>query len=76
MEWVKTSKQTPYVKVRSEWRVEGDKMIFDVEIPANATATFYAPAAAAECVVDGQSVKLTDNTLKLNSGAYQIVINK
>ena len=76
VEWVKTSKQTPYGKVRSEWRVEGDKMIFDVEIPANATATFYAPAAAAECVVDGQSVKLTDNTLKLNSGAYQIVINK
>lgn len=76
VEWVKTSKQTPYGKVRSEWRVEGDKMIFDVEIPANTTATFYAPAAAAECVVDGQSVKLTDNTLKLNSGAYQIVINK
>ena len=34
VEWVKSSKVTPYGLVRSEWKVEGDKMIFDVEIPA------------------------------------------
>ena len=76
VEWVKSSKQTPYGLVRSEWRVEGEKCIFEVEIPANATATFYAPVAATECQINGVSTQLSEGTTELGSGVYQIVIAK
>ena len=76
VEWVKTSKLTPYGKVRSEWRVDGDKLIFEVEIPANSTATFHSPVAAAECTINGASVAMNNNTVSLASGVHQIVIKK
>ena len=77
VEWVKTSKITPYGKVRSEWQVDGDKATFDVEIPANSTATFYAPFKAATCSVNGKATDVSaDGTVGLGSGVYQIVISK
>ncbi len=76
VEWVKSSKQTPYGKVRSEWRAEGDKMLFEVEIPANATATFFSPVDADECLLNGQSVALSNGSMQLASGVYKIEINK
>ena len=76
VEWVKSSKETPYGLVRSEWSVEGDKLTFDVEIPANSTATFYSPVNASECELNGEKVALTNNTINLGSGVYKIVIIK
>ncbi|MFU1856288.1 family 78 glycoside hydrolase catalytic domain [Sphingobacterium sp. NGMCC 1.201703] len=38
------SYQSPYGKIVSSWRVNGNKIEYTVEIPANATATFYPPA--------------------------------
>lgn len=77
VEWVKAAKQTPYGKVRSEWSVSVENIVFDIEIPANSTATLYLPVEAAECVVDGQSVKLgNDRTVEFNSGVYQVVVEK
>lgn len=77
VEWVKAAKQTPYGKVRSEWSVSAENIVFDIEIPANSTATLYLPVEAAECVVDGQSVKLgNDRAVEFNSGVYQVVVEK
>ena len=76
VEWVKTSKETPYGKVRSEWRVDSNKMIFDIEIPANSTATFHSPVAATECTLNGASIAMNDNAISLASGVHQIVIEK
>ncbi len=76
VEWVKSSKVTPYGLVRSEWSVEGDKLTFDVEIPANSTATFYSPVNASECELNGEKVALTNNTINIGSGVYKIVIIK
>lgn len=76
VEWVKSSKETPYGLVRSEWSVDGNKMTFDVEIPANSTATFFSPVNATECELNGAKVALTDNTINLASGIHKIVITK
>ena len=76
VEWVKSSKETPYGLVRSEWRVEGNNMTFDVEIPANSTATLFSPVNATECELNGAKVALTDNTINLASGIHKIVITK
>jgi alpha-L-rhamnosidase len=37
------SYQTPYGKLTSNWKIEGDTFILDVEVPANTTATVYVP---------------------------------
>ena len=76
VEWVKTSKLTPYGKVRSEWRVDDDKITFDIEIPANSTATFHSPVAAAECTINGVSTTLNGNAISLASGVHKIEISK
>lgn len=38
-----TSYDSPYGKIVSEWKLRGDKVIYNIQIPANATATFYPP---------------------------------
>ena len=51
-------------------------MTFEVEIPANATATFFSPVNSAECELNGEKVALTDNAIALGSGIHKIVITK
>lgn len=38
-----TSYDSPYGKIVSEWKLRGDKVTYNIQIPANATATFYPP---------------------------------
>jgi alpha-L-rhamnosidase len=35
--------ETPYGKLKSDWKIEGDTFYLNVEIPANTTATVYVP---------------------------------
>lgn len=35
--------ETPYGKLTSNWKLQNDVFILDVEIPANTTATVYVP---------------------------------
>ncbi|MDM1293085.1 family 78 glycoside hydrolase catalytic domain [Sphingobacterium sp. N143] len=35
--------ESPYGQISSRWKVQNKKIIYDIEIPANATATFYPP---------------------------------
>jgi len=44
------SLQTYYGKASSGWKIEGDKTIMDVEIPANTRATIYVPATSADVI--------------------------
>ncbi|WP_312333413.1 alpha-L-rhamnosidase [Sphingobacterium sp.] len=37
------SYDSPFGKIVSDWKLKGDKIIYDIKIPANATATFYPP---------------------------------
>jgi alpha-L-rhamnosidase len=41
--YANASYQTPYGKLTSNWKIEGDTFILDVEVPANTTATVYVP---------------------------------
>ena len=42
-----------YGKINSEWRYEGDKLIYKTTIPANTSATLYLPAKAISQVKEG-----------------------
>nr|WP_067053594.1 glycoside hydrolase family 78 protein [Mucilaginibacter sp. L294] len=41
--YANASYQTPYGKLTSNWKIEGDTFNLDVEVPANTTATVYVP---------------------------------
>ncbi|QHS57518.1 family 78 glycoside hydrolase catalytic domain [Mucilaginibacter sp. 14171R-50] len=41
--YANASYQTPYGKLVSNWKIEGDTFNLDVEVPANTTATVYVP---------------------------------
>lgn len=76
VEWVKSSKTTPYGEVRSSWRVEDGRVVFEIEIPANSTATFFCPYDATECEINTQKVACDKNGVNLGSGKYEIVVNR
>ena len=44
------SLQTYYGKASSGWKIEGNKIILDIEIPANTKATVLLPIANADMI--------------------------
>ncbi|HEY5406721.1 MAG TPA: family 78 glycoside hydrolase catalytic domain [Ginsengibacter sp.] len=56
---VSASLDTYYGKLSNTWKVEGNMLTMDVEIPVNTTATVYVPASSANSV--------TENGLSLNT---------
>ena len=80
--------QTYYGRVLSGWKIENGKLLLDVEIPANTTASVYVPAPRAEAIQEsGKALSAstdievtgTENgfvTLKIGSGKYQFVVTR
>lgn len=51
LEWVRAEYSSPYGAIRNSWRREGDgRLSYEVEVPANSTATVYVPAVDADHV--------------------------
>ncbi|HPO13993.1 MAG TPA: family 78 glycoside hydrolase catalytic domain [Candidatus Hydrogenedentes bacterium] len=50
LSFAKASYDSPYGKISSHWAKEGDSVTYDLEIPANTTATVILPAKSAEAV--------------------------
>jgi alpha-L-rhamnosidase len=79
---VSASLDTYYGKLSSSWKINGDKLVMDVEIPANTTATVFIPADDPEAILEGgrplaqvkeiQVIGSEDGYLvvKLGSGRY------
>lgn len=70
--WVKASKETPYGTVRVDWKLDGGRFSAEVAVPANSTATFFLPAAASGCEVDGRAVQASDGKVLLASGRHTV----
>ena len=79
---------TLYGKITSSWKMENGKLYFDVEIPANTTASIYIPAPTADAILESgkplSSVTEIKNSgtgngyvvLRTGSGKYQFVIQQ
>ena len=52
MTWVKSHHISPYGKIVSNWKREGEKLTMDVTIPPNTTAAIYVPAKDASGVTE------------------------
>jgi alpha-L-rhamnosidase len=82
------SLQTYYGTVSSGWKIEGNTILMDVEIPANTTATVYVPAAnagavsengkAVSTITDVKVAGTEDNyvVLQIGSGKYHFAVSK
>ncbi len=55
--WAKAEHKCMYGLIKSGWRVTEDSILFDVQIPANTTATIYLPAENPDAVQEsGHSI--------------------
>ena len=82
------SLQTYYGKLSGGWKLEADKIIMDVEIPANTTATIFIPASNANSITENNKplsaigdikiVETKDGYVEINvgSGVYHFSISK
>lgn len=82
------SLQTYYGKASSGWKLEGNKIIMDIEIPANTTATVFVPAPNKEAITENgiavsssKDLQVTGTEsgyviLKVNSGKYHFEVSK
>jgi len=75
--WVKCHHDSPYGRIVSNWKREGDKLTMDVTIPPNTTATVYVPAKDAAAVTEGgQSIDKVEGVkfLRMENGAAVYVV--
>ncbi len=77
------SLQTYYGKLSSGWKVEAGKVLMDVEIPANTSATVFVPAKNVSAVSESGGFTIPSGTksadgyieITLGSGSYHFTIN-
>lgn len=80
---------TYYGKLSSAWKIDGDgDFVFDVEVPANTTATIFIPAPNEDAVTEsGKKISLQKDlqtsagengfvVVKTGSGKYQFVVKE
>jgi len=53
MTWAKGHYDSPYGTIRSAWKMENRRLIFEAEVPPNTTATLYLPARSADAIKEG-----------------------
>lgn len=86
--YASASLETYYGKISCGWKVEADKMMMDVEIPANTSATIFIPAANAGSITESDKLLSSINEIKvvgtkdgyvelnIGSGVYHFLIDK
>jgi len=79
---------TSYGTVSSHWKIEGDKLMMEVEIPVNTTATIYIPANTLDDITESGIAlskikniifdKVEAGYVKVNtgSGKYTYIVNR
>src|ERR1019366_5130385 len=77
LKFVKATHNSPYGLIASEWHRDGNKFDWQIEIPANTTATVYVPATSLETVkIKGVKASRFENgraIFELGSGKYHFV---
>lgn len=68
VDWVKTATESPYGTIRSEWKNEGEALLWEVEIPANTTATLFVPYAKGKTVSSGDTHGLEKKMTAVKNG--------
>ena len=75
--FVKASHESPYGRIVSDWKREGDRFTWNVTVPTNTTATVYVPASDAASVMEtdkpaGQTPGLEYLRMEGGAAVYEI----
>jgi len=85
LKFAKATHHSPYGLIASQWRKDGGKLDWQIEIPANTTATVYVPKMSKHNVAESgkplgqvRGLKLLRGedeqiVLQLGSGKYKLV---
>jgi alpha-L-rhamnosidase len=73
---VSAALQTYYGQVSSHWKVENDRLVFDVEIPSNTSATIYIPATKVDDVSENGGAVTAANEIQLAGTEKEYVVVK
>ena len=72
IDWANAAIETSYGRAAIGWRLDGDTVVVDVELPFGTTGEFTAPATAASVVtVDGQPAS---PVVRLEPGHHTVVV--
>jgi alpha-L-rhamnosidase len=63
--YASASLETYYGKVGNEWKIDGNNVTMDTEIPPNTTATIFIPSKNGENIFENGKVISTSNDIKL-----------
>lgn len=73
--FAKTSLDTPYGKISSDWRLDSNTFTLQVEVPANTSASVILPVQGYQQVqLDGQMI--TGDRVRIGSGKYVFTLTK
>ncbi|WP_205472717.1 family 78 glycoside hydrolase catalytic domain [Nocardioides sp. SYSU D00038] len=88
LDWARTTTDTPYGPVTSDWRHENGDLLLDVTVPVGSTATVVVPAENLASVVEGDGLasraegvtaaSYADGavTLRVGSGHYELRVDQ
>jgi alpha-L-rhamnosidase len=89
LSYASASLQTSYGKLSSGWKIEADKILFDIEIPPNTIADVFLPGTAADAVSESgnplssipgtMTIEKINGSLQLKglgSGVYHFSVKK
>ena len=86
LSWARGSYDSIRGPIRTEWKLDANRLSLDVSVPANSTATVYLPVAAGAEVREGQqpaanapgvhALELRDGqaAFEVGSGNYRFVV--
>ena len=52
LQWVNANHDSPYGRIVSNWKRDGEKLTMEVTVPPNSTATIFVPAKDAAGVTE------------------------
>ena len=73
---VSSGLQTYYGRLSSHWKLENDRLVFDVEIPSNTSATIYIPATRADDVSENGNALTAAKDIQIAGTEKEYVVVK
>jgi alpha-L-rhamnosidase len=74
LNFAKTSLETPYGKISSDWRLDSGVFTLHVEVPVNTSATIVLPNFG-QNRRSQDGVEITGDRVRIGSGSYQFTVN-
>jgi alpha-L-rhamnosidase len=68
--WAKATKETPYGTIAVNWKTENKMMKINMEIPVGCKAGVIIPESNETYVLNGQTYKMDEPIIELESGNY------